>query len=58
MHACLHGSYTFPRPLAEFSKEGELIWDDEIVKEIKERFKPEKHVAKASAGGKRQNRTG
>ena len=45
-------------PLAEFSKEGELVWNEEIVKEIKKKFKTEKKDAQASAGGKRQNRKG
>ena len=44
--------------MAEFSKEGELVWNEEIVKEIKKKFKTEKKDAQASAGGKRQNRKG
>ena len=45
-------------PVAEFSKDGELVWNEEIVKEIKKKFKTEKKDAQASAGGKRQNRKG
>ena len=43
-------------PLASFTKEGELVWNDALVKKIKDRYTPEKVNAQASASGGRRKK--
>ena len=43
-------------PIAKFSREGELVWNDELVNKIKDKFKKEKQKAGTSAGDRRPNR--
>ena len=45
-------------PLAEFTKEGELKWNEELTSKIQRKYKQEKDDAKASAGGRRPNQRG